>query len=134
LDALPLHDARPLRCGAPADLRAVARPQAPLPPAARAADGDGAGHPGRGAAGGRTVARYGARSLAAPRRMAWAGAHPDPGVGQRQRWGTLRPVVIAGLDPAIHSVPLWVGSTVTEWMPGSRPGMTKVEAEQWKRN
>jgi len=32
-------------------------------------------------------------------------------------------LVIAGLDPAIHSIGLWV---VTAWMPGSSPGMTNT--------
>ncbi len=33
-------------------------------------------------------------------------------------------VVIAGLDPAIHSVTLATAAIVAEWMPGSSPGMT----------
>jgi hypothetical protein len=33
-------------------------------------------------------------------------------------------VVIAGLDPAIHSVAVAIIRDVTEWMPGSSPGMT----------
>jgi hypothetical protein len=33
-------------------------------------------------------------------------------------------VVIAGLDPAIHSVTVAIVEGVTEWMPGSSPGMT----------
>ncbi len=33
-------------------------------------------------------------------------------------------VVIAGLDPAIHSVAVAIGWTVTKWMPGPSPGMT----------
>jgi hypothetical protein len=37
-----------------------------------------------------------------------------------------RPVVIAGLGPAIHSVAF--GGAVTEWMPGSSPGMTTLGA------
>jgi hypothetical protein len=46
-------------------------------------------------------------------------------------------VVIAGLDPAIHSVTVVAGPTVTEWMPGSSPGMTTVkvaieEEMQWR--
>jgi hypothetical protein len=36
-------------------------------------------------------------------------------------------VVIAGLDPAIHSVTVAMVVSVTEWMPGSSPGMTTVE-------
>jgi hypothetical protein len=36
-------------------------------------------------------------------------------------------VVIAGLDPAIHSFAFVVGQTDTEWMPGSSPGMTTVD-------
>ena len=48
LDALPLHDARHLRRDPAADRRAVARPPHPLPPAARHADGDGAGDRDRG--------------------------------------------------------------------------------------
>lgn len=36
------------------------------------------------------------------------------------------PFVIAGFDPAIHSVPLATGLAVTEWMLGSSPGMTTV--------
>src|SRR5688572_15736313 len=35
-------------------------------------------------------------------------------------------VVIAGLDPAIHSVTALAAATVPEWMPGSSPGMTTV--------
>jgi hypothetical protein len=35
-------------------------------------------------------------------------------------------VVIAGLDPAIHSVAVEVCRDVAEWMPGSSPGMTTV--------
>ena len=34
--------------------------------------------------------------------------------------------VIAGLDPAIHSVRALARREVTEWMPGSSPGMTDV--------
>jgi hypothetical protein len=33
-------------------------------------------------------------------------------------------VVIAGLDPAIHSFALAIIGDVAEWMPGSGPGMT----------
>jgi hypothetical protein len=33
-------------------------------------------------------------------------------------------IVIAGLDPAIHSVALAIIGNVAEWMPGSSPGMT----------
>ena len=35
-------------------------------------------------------------------------------------------VVIAGLDPAIHSVTLADVIVVPEWMPGSSPGMTTL--------
>jgi len=35
-------------------------------------------------------------------------------------------IVIAGLDPATHSVTLPKHTTVPEWMPGSSPGMTTV--------
>jgi hypothetical protein len=35
-------------------------------------------------------------------------------------------VVIAGLDPAIHSETVAIGGSATEWMPGSGPGMTTV--------
>jgi hypothetical protein len=35
-------------------------------------------------------------------------------------------VVIAGLDPAIHSKAAATGRSVKEWMPGSSPGMTTV--------
>ncbi len=33
-------------------------------------------------------------------------------------------LVIAGLDPAIHSIRAQARSVGTEWMPGSSPGMT----------
>jgi hypothetical protein len=41
-------------------------------------------------------------------------------------------VVIAGLDPAIHSVTVAGVIGGTEWMPGSSPGMTTVEGERRK--
>ena len=39
-------------------------------------------------------------------------------------------VVIAGLDPAIHSVTVASDTSVAEWMPGSGPGMTTT-LEAW---
>jgi hypothetical protein len=35
-------------------------------------------------------------------------------------------VVIAGLDPAIHAATIAPSAPVTEWMPGSSPGMTAI--------
>ena len=39
-------------------------------------------------------------------------------------------VVIAGLDPAIHSVTAAWATTVTEWMPWSSHGMTTGKASR----
>jgi len=39
-------------------------------------------------------------------------------------------VVIAGFNPAIHSVAVVNTLGVTEWMPGSSPGMTTVEVRR----
>jgi hypothetical protein len=39
---------------------------------------------------------------------------------------TLSRVVIAGLDPAIHSVAVVIVTAGAEWMPGPSPGMTTV--------
>lgn len=55
-----------------------------------------------------------------PARAAIMKSHPAWGVTVMAVWSKPRPIVMAGLDPAIH-VFLRVGQT---WMPGSRPGMT----------
>jgi hypothetical protein len=39
------------------------------------------------------------------------------------------PVVIAGLDPAIHSGAVAENESCAEWMPGSSPGMTTERAD-----
>src|SRR5918994_1838801 len=45
--------------------------------------------------------------------------------GALQKVHPLRPnLVIAGLDPAIHSTDPAAWNTIEEWMPGSSPGMT----------
>ncbi len=38
-------------------------------------------------------------------------------------------VVIAGLDPAIHSAPVQEIANATNWMPGPSPGMTTGRRE-----
>jgi hypothetical protein len=37
-------------------------------------------------------------------------------------------IVMPGLDPGIHSVTLATASTATDWIAGSSPAMTTVEA------